>query len=122
MSRQKVERREKGLNKREFVREIARRRGVSEYAVSEIYNVSSELIAETLIQEDHVELPKLGVFALHTKMAKNLFGEKKNQTGLCIYPSFRICERLKGRIKDGCRYQKALDSRERKNVYETELF
>lgn len=108
------------MNKHEFVKEIAKRSGVSEYAVSEIYHVSYELIAETLIQEERVELPKIGVFTIHTKNAKNLFGAPKDTAGICSYPSFRICEGLKGRIKNGCKISKKLCRNEENN--ETKLF
>ena len=94
------------MNKKDFVKEVAKRSELSEYAINEIYNVSYELIAETLIRGENVEISKIGTFVLNTKKAKNLFGENKGVLKVCVYPSFRISDRLKSRVKDGYKYKK----------------
>lgn len=97
---------ERLLNKKEFIKEAAKRSHLSEYAVNEIYNVSCELVAEALIHGDSIEIPKLGTFLLYKKKGKNLFGSSGDTLKLCVYPAFKIGTGLKQRIKNGYSYLK----------------
>lgn len=92
------------LTKTEFVNEVAKRSGLSAYAVEEIYNVSSNLIIEKMIRDEDVVLPKLGTFSMHKKNAKNLFGNSDNKSKICLYPTFKICNSVKTRVKNGSKY------------------
>ena len=99
------------MNKKEFIGEVARRCKVTEYMVNEIYNISSELIAEKLISDEDIELPKLGRFRLSTRKAtvyKNLFGKKEKISETTTYPTFKICNSLKIRVKNGHKYEKIM--------------
>lgn len=99
------------LNKKEFINEVSKRCRVTDYMVNEIYNISSELIAEKLISDEEVELPKLGHFRLTTRKAtvyKNLFGEREKFSETTTYPVFKICNSLKTRIKNGHKYDKII--------------
>lgn len=98
------------LNKKEFIEEVSRRCMVTNYVVEEIYNISSGLVTEKLIVGEDVELPKFGKFTLSTRKAmvgKNLFGDSEKSLQQCIYPSFKICNAIKTRVKNGHKYQKA---------------
>lgn len=98
------------MNKREFIREIARRSGLSEYTVNEIYNISYELVAETLISGEPVDIPKTGSFVLITKNARNLLqGTEGDIARTCIYPYFKTSETLKNRVKNAVRHKKPLE-------------
>ncbi len=89
------------LNKKEFINEIAKRTGKSKYDVAEIYHVTYELITEKLIHKECVEIPRIGRFTMVEKNAKGLlYGNKKNMEKKCLYPSFKINECLKKRIKN----------------------
>lgn len=99
------------MNKKEFINEVAKRCMVTDYMVNEIYNISSELIAERLISDEDVEIPRLGRFRLTTRNAtiyKNLFGKKEKSVETTTYPTFRICNSLKTRVKNGHKYDKMI--------------
>lgn len=91
------------MNKKEFVEEVAKRCMLTKYVVDEIYNVSSGLVAEKLILGEPVELPNMGKFEIREKNAKNLISVKD---GVCFYPSFKIGNMLKNRVKNGHKYAK----------------
>ena len=96
------------MNKKEFIREIAHRSGLSEYSVNEIYNISYELVAEKLISGENVDLPKVGSFVLITKNARNILqGTAANIARSCVYPYFKTSETLKNRVKNAARYKKS---------------
>lgn len=98
------------MNKIEFVKEVAKRCMLSDYAVEEVFNTSSSLAAEKLICGEEVEIPKLGRFTLVERkpmQGKNLFGNPELNLEKCIYPTFKIATGIKNRIKNGCKYQKA---------------
>ena len=89
------------LNKKEFIEEVSRRSKLSDYIIDEIYHVSSELVAETLIHDEDIEIPTLGTFSLNRKEAKNLFGNVAgDESKVCIYPSFKISNKLRERVKN----------------------
>ena len=97
------------LNKKEFVQEVARRCMLTEYVVEEIFNVSSGLIAEKLIGNETVDIPKCGKFVLKERKAstyKNLCGVNELSIDKIIYPSFQVCGDLKNRVKNGHKYKK----------------
>ncbi len=99
------------MNKKEFINEVAKRSMVTDYMVNEIYNISSELVAEKLISDEEVEIPKLGRFRLSTRKAtiyKNLFGKKEKTVAMTTYPIFKICNSLKMRVKNGHKYDKSI--------------
>lgn len=101
------------LNKKEFINEVAKRCMVTDYIINEIYNISSELIAEKLISGEEIELPKLGRFHLTTRKAtiyKNLFGKKERIIETTTYPIFKICNSLKTRVKNGYKYKNYMKS------------
>lgn len=89
------------MKKNEFTEEVAKRSGLSVYMIEEIYNVSSNLIIEKMIGMDSVVVPKLGTFSMGKKNAKNLFGDKSGNSKTCLYPTFKICNALKTRVKNG---------------------
>lgn len=92
---------ETNLNKKEFIKELSRRSGINEYNIYELYHLSYELIVEHLTCQENVELPKLGIFTLQTRNAKNLLcGKEKLEEKTCIYLSFQINAQLKNRIKN----------------------
>lgn len=86
------------MNKKQFIKELSKRTGLSEYTIDEIYNVSSELTIETLILGEEVELPKIGKFNINRKNATNLFGDFNKKT--CTYPTFKMNNRIKERVKN----------------------
>lgn len=97
------------LNKCDFIKEVAKRSMLSEYAVEEVFISASGLIAERLISEDDIEIPKLGRFELVERKSmtgKNLFGNNEKKLDACKYPIFKICSSIKIRVKNGCKYQK----------------
>lgn len=97
------------MTKKEFITEVSKRCGLTDYAIEEVYNASSSLIAEKLICGENVILPNLGKFELVTRkemIAKNLFGESEKKIGICTYPIFKICNAMKTRVKNGCKYEK----------------
>lgn len=99
------------MNKKDFINEVARRCMVTPYVVEEIYNVSSGLVAETLISGEQVEIPKMGKFILKEKKAttyKNLYGCEEKTVDKTIYPLFQVATWLKTRVKNGHKYGKTL--------------
>lgn len=95
------------MTKSEFIKEVAIRCGVSSYAVEEVYNVSSNLIAEKLIKDEKIEVPNFGEFILRKKYAKNLFGCEDPAEKECVYPAFKMCNSIKIRVKNGKKYTKS---------------
>lgn len=92
---------EQKLNKKEFIKELSKRSGLNEYSIHELYHLSYELIVEYLSCQENVELPKLGIFTLQVKHAKNLLcGKEKKEEKTCVYLSFKINTQLKNRIKN----------------------
>lgn len=94
------------MNKNEFIREVARRCGITTYAVEEMYSASANLIVEKLIADEAVEIPKFGAFQLHAKNARNLFGQEATAEKECIYPVFKFNHAIKTRVKNGHKYMK----------------
>lgn len=97
------------LNKKDFINEVANRCMITPYVVEEIYNVSSGLIAETLIKGEQVEVPKIGKFILKEKKAttyKNLYGGQEKTVEKTVYPLFQVAAWLKTRVKNGNKYGK----------------
>lgn len=92
------------MTKNEFISEVAKRSGLSDYAVEEIFNVSANLIIEKMIQHENVIVPKMGTFSIQNKNAKNLFGSSSNESKVCLYPTFKICNSIKTRVKNGSKY------------------
>lgn len=98
------------MTKKDFTDEVAKRCMVTPYVVEEIYNVSSGLIAETLIRGEQVEVPKLGKFVLKEKKEttyKNLYGGENVTVGKTFYPLFQVATWLKTRVKNGHKYEKS---------------
>lgn len=90
------------LTKDEFISELASRSMFSQYAVKELFNLSSEIVVDTVIKGENVELPFLGGFSLSKRkmsVYKNLFGEKEKLINSTTYPTFKISTTLKSRIK-----------------------
>lgn len=97
------------MNKADFIKEVSKRCMITNYVVEEIYNVSAGLVAEKLIAGEDVELPKFGKFTLASRKAmvgKNLFGQQEKILERCVYPTFKICNAIKTRVKNGHKYKK----------------
>lgn len=97
------------LNKKDFISEVAKRCMITPYVVEEIYNVSSGLVAETLIKGEQIEIPKMGKFVLKEKKEttyKNLYGGESKTVGKTVYPLFQVASWLKTRVKNGHKYDK----------------
>lgn len=90
------------MTKNEFIKEVARRGKFSNYAVEEMYNVSSNLIIENLINGNIVEVPNMGIFKISTKNGKNLFGDVSDN--FIKYPIFKICNTIKNRVKNSYKH------------------
>lgn len=91
------------MTKNEFIKEVARRGKFSNYAVEEMFNVSSNLIVEILINGESVDVPGLGVYKTKSRgetTYKNLFGMKEKTISSVIYPSFSISNTIKTRVKN----------------------
>lgn len=89
------------MNKKEFVNEVARRAGINKYAVDDIYGITYELVIERLLRDESIELPRLGTFSLVHKNAKGLLcGDRRSVEKKCTYPSFKLNDGLKKRIKN----------------------
>lgn len=90
------------MTKNEFIKEVAKRGRFSNYAVEEMFNVSSNLIVESLINGESVDVPGLGSFKINEKNGKNLFGNES--VNFIKYPIFKICNAIKVRVKNSYRH------------------
>lgn len=95
------------MTKKELVKELSKRADISTYMVEELFHLTCDLIVERLVQDEVVEIPKMGTFFLTRKKAKGLLcGKEKNIEKTCIYPIFKINEGLKKKIKQKNNWKK----------------
>ena len=90
------------LTKDEFISELANRSMFSQHAIKEIFDLSVDIVVDTVVKGENVELPCLGRLSLSKRrkaVYKNLFGEKEKVINSTTYPTFKISTALKSRVK-----------------------
>jgi len=93
------------LNKKEFIQEVAKRSMLTEYVIDELFNISSQLSAETLMHGETVEIPKFGKIVIRKRNGKNLRSGLGNEvtSSLCTYPAFELAKTFKNKVKNSMR-------------------
>lgn len=98
------------MTNEEFIKEIAGRTRLSEYAIKDVFNAAADIIPEKIIAGETVDIPRIGIFKTATRskmIGKNLIGGVDKELEECTYPIFQICKPMKSKIKNALKYRKS---------------